>query len=153
MTIANTPGIIKKFKKGSWGFQTTFATPLKDLDNFVSTILSANAPEEGSVTIDKIVFEPKNLTTLLSTNSLPTEIQHDWSLAAKGNEPVHKLLRTAFSDWVDFLFIPTPKPFVIYADHDEYTTFYANTKSNLNGVADALLAKGFKQVSNYQRKF
>ena len=57
------------------------------------------------------------------------------------------------SDWVDFVFIPEPKPFVIYADHDEYITFYANTKSNLNRVADALLAQGFKSVQNFERNF
>jgi hypothetical protein len=31
---------------------------------------------------------------------------------------------------------------VIYADHDEYTTFYANTRSNLNRVVEALVAQG-----------
>jgi hypothetical protein len=154
MTISNTSGIIEKFKRTVWSFQTTFATPLKDLDNFVSTILSANNSfEESSVTIGQIVFEPKNLIALLSTHSLPTEFQPDWTFAAKGKKQVHELLRAALSDWVDFLFIPTPKPFVIYADHDEYTTFYANTKANLNRVADVLLTKGFKQISNYQRKF
>ena len=154
MIISNTPGIVKKFKGTSWSFQTTFATPLKDLDNFVSTILSANAPfEESSVTIGQIVFEPKNLIALLSAHALPTEFQDDWSFTAKGKEQVYELLRAALSDWVDFLCVPTPKPFVIYADHDEYTTFYADTKSNLNRVADALLAKGFKQISNYERKF
>jgi hypothetical protein len=35
--------------------------------------------------------------------------------------------------------------FVIYADHDEYATFYANTRSNLNRVADALFANGLKR--------
>ncbi|HUA66595.1 MAG TPA: hypothetical protein VME24_12155, partial [Alphaproteobacteria bacterium] len=62
-------------------------------------------------------------------------------------------LVATFSDWVDFFFVPAPKPFVIYADHDEYATFFANTKSKLNSVVEPLLKSGFKQVLNYQRQF
>jgi hypothetical protein len=47
-------------------------------------------------------------------------------------------LIAVLSDCVDFLFIPTPTSFVIYADHDEYITFYAHTRSNLNQVANPL---------------
>lgn len=61
------------------------------------------------------------------------------------------MLEAALGDWVDFVFVPVPKPFVIYADHDEYTTFYANTKSNLNRVAQALIAAGFEKVLDYER--
>jgi hypothetical protein len=64
---------------------------------------------------------------------------------------VVELLEAALSDWIDFIFVPTPKPFVIYADHDEFTTFYANTKSNLNPVVEALSARGFKRVQDYER--
>jgi hypothetical protein len=48
--------------------------------------------------------------------------------------------------------MPAPKPFVIYADHDEYTTFFANTKSNLNRVAQPLTAGGFVSVPDYERQ-
>jgi hypothetical protein len=70
-----------------------------------------------------------------------------------GREEVEELLIAALGDWVDFLFVPSPKPFVIYADHDEFITFYANTKSNLNRVGTALLARGFKVVEDYTREF
>jgi len=36
------------------------------------------------------------------------------------------LLRAARADWVDFVFIPNPKPFVVYGDHDEFTTILAH---------------------------
>ena len=55
-------------------------------------------------------------------------------------------------DWIDFVLIPTPKQFAIYADHDEYTTFFAHTRSNLNCVVRPLVEQGFKQV-DYQRHF
>jgi hypothetical protein len=136
MTISNTPGAIKKF------------------DSFVETIVSANEKvESGTVIIDEIVFEPENLNTFLNGHPLTKEIQRDYLLTTENKEQVKGLLVAVLSDWIDFLFIPTPIPFVIYADHDEYTTFYTNTKSNLNSIVDRLLEKGFKQIINWQRQF
>jgi len=153
MIITNTPGVLSKFGRTPWGFQTTFSTPLNNLDSFVSTILpDEEGFEKGSVTIDEIVFEPKTLNALLAANPAANELNRDWSIHAEGKVQVRELLQATLSDWIDFLFVPTPKPFVIYADHDEYTTFYANTKSNLNRVVQALLVKGFKQIPNYQRE-
>jgi hypothetical protein len=153
MTLLKTPGAIKKFGRTPWKFQATFHTPLKQLDLFVAAILDDEGGlEKGTVTIDGVVFDPKNLQRLLAASPLPVELGCDWSISADGMVQIRELLKAALSDWVDFSFIPTPKPFVIYADHDEYTTFYANTKSNLNGVVRALLAKGFKQVLDYQRE-
>ena len=76
----------------------------------------------------------------------------DWSVTAEGQREAEALLAAVLGDWIDFLFVPAPKPFVIYADHDEYATFYANTKSNLNRVAQALSAKGVEAVPNYERE-
>ena len=153
MTIVNTPGAIKKFKRTFSGFQLTFGTPLKQLDRFVSAILADDGDFEGaSATVDEIVFEPKNLKSLLSAHSLSAEFGSDWSISAEGKTQARELLKAALSDWVDFAFVPVPKPFVVYADHDEYTTFYANTKSNLNRVRQALVANGFKEIPAYQRE-
>lgn len=38
------------------------------------------------------------------------------------------------------------------SDHDEYTTFYANTKSSLNGVVQSLTAEGFASVPDHERQ-
>jgi hypothetical protein len=154
MTISSNPEALKKFVRTTWAYQATFETPLKNLQPFVSAILSADGRlESGTITIDQIVFEPKNLKNLLKANSQAGEICRHQTLAAEGKPQTHELLVAALSDWIDFLFVPMPKPFVIYADHDEYATFYANTKSNLNLVVAPLLAGKFKQVSDYQRKF
>jgi hypothetical protein len=58
---------------------------------------------------------------------------------------VEELLYIAFSDWFDFLFVPIPEPFVIYADPGEYATFYANTRFNLNPVVEALSGGGIAE--------
>jgi hypothetical protein len=154
MTVSNTPGIIKKFKRTSWSCQMTFVTPLKKLDAFVPAILSANVRlDQASVTIDEQVFEPKNLRALLSRHMLSEPLTHDTTLTVEDHNHVSELLRTALSDWVDFLFVPVLKLFVLYADHDEYCTFYANTKNNLERIRLSLRNKGFQEVENYKRTF
>jgi len=154
MTVSNTPGIIKKFKSTPWSCQMTFQTPLKKLEVFVPAILSANDRlKEASVTVDKYAFEPKNLQALMSRHMLSDPLTRDTTLTVEGHDHVSELLRTALSDWLDFAFVPVLKLFVIYADHDEYSTFYANTKSNLERIRSSLLSKGFKEVGNYKRNF
>lgn len=96
------------------------------------------------------MFEPKNLNALLARFSLPPALQKESSVQAANHDETGALLQAALDDWVDFWFVPTPKPFVIYADHDEYLTFFANSKSNLNGVSDPLREKGFETV-DYER--
>jgi len=60
------------------------------------------------------------------------------------------LLRAALADWVDFAFIPTPKPFVLYGDHDEFTTILAHTRSNLHRATAPLDHAKFKRVDEYE---
>ena len=152
ITLSETPGTLAKFQRTSLKFQQTFRTPLKNLRPFVATIVSAQRPLDACrLTFDQVVFEPKHVISLLAANSLPLKYGHDWTLAATGRDSVVGLLETVFSDWVDFLFVPKPNSFVIYADHDEYTTFFANRKSNYNRVVEALVAQGFVLVENYER--
>lgn len=132
--------------------QQTFKTPLNNLQPFVATIISTASPEIACVTIEQAVFEPKHWIDLLTRHSLSPRYGKGASVTAVGRQEVEELLHTAFTDWFDFLFVPTPKPFVIYADHDEYTTFYANTRSNLNRVVEALVAQGFEQIAEYKRQ-
>ncbi|MCI0350760.1 MAG: hypothetical protein L0Z53_15150 [Acidobacteriales bacterium] len=119
----------------------------------MATIVSAAGPmQSGCVTIDGVIFDPKHLTALLAKFSLPPEYGSEWSVTAHGQQEVQELLQAVLSDWIDFAFTPAPKPFVIYADHDEYTTFYANTKSNLNRVVNALSEQGFERIDDYERQ-
>jgi len=121
---------------------------------FVPAIFSALEPSrEASVIIEGYVFEPKTLLGLMSRSMLSEKLQRDTTLTVVDQDKVRELLRTALSDWLDFAFVPVLKLFVMYADHDEYTTFYANTKSNLERIRLSLLAKGFQEVRNYERKF
>ena len=151
MTVSATSGSLKHLWKVCWRFQQTLLTPLQNLQPFVATIISGREQIQGAtVTIDSVVFEPKHMHALLASQSLPPSLQRESSINVVGQQQVGALLEAALGDWVDFWFVPTPKPFVIYADHDEYTTFFANSKSNLNGVVEPLVQQGFETVE-YER--
>ena len=153
MKVSDTSSALKQIRRTGWKFQRTFMTPVKKLQPFVTTIVSAGQPfQTASITIDHAVFEPKHWIEQLIRHSLPPRYQKGTSVTAAGEPEIEELLHAVFSDCMDFLFVPAPKTFVIYADHDEYTTFYANTRSNLNRVAEPLLAQGFEEVSGYQRR-
>jgi hypothetical protein len=154
MTIAQTQGAMKRFRRTPWRFQQTIETPMQDLDEFVSVIASAHGHiEEAIVTVDQVVFDTDHLKALVTDGASTPGLARDFSISTDDAQEVEPLLRAAFADWIDFLFIPTPKPFVIYADHDEYATFYANTKSHLNQIIKPLSSHGCKLVRDWTRNF
>src|SRR5262245_20584720 len=119
MTAAHSPGAIKHFRRTPWSFQQTFQTPLKNLEPFTASIIGALSPiQTASLVVDGYVFKPENIMRLLADHSLWSDCVHDSVLEAASEVEASTLLRTALADWLDFLFVPTPKPFVIYADHD-----------------------------------
>jgi len=152
MNISDTPSKLQQIRKNPWEFQQTFKTPLNNLQHFVAAILSTASPETACVTIAQAVFEPKHWIDLLTRYSLLPRYGKGVSVTAVGRQEVQELLHTAFTDWFDFLFVPAPESFVIYADHDEYTTFYADSRSNLSGVVEVLLAQGFERIEGYTRQ-
>lgn len=153
MLVSQSDGAIKKFRRTPWQFQQTFVTPLKELPAFTGAILgSIRDVAAGTVVIDQVVFPAEALEALLSQRQLSLPLHQDASITAEKPEEVQPLLIAALSDWVDFAFTPSPKPFVIYADHDEFTTFFASSKSHLNSVATALGSGGFKAAENYTRE-
>ena len=152
MTLTHTPGAIKRFRRTPWRFQQTVVRPHADeLPAFVSTITKAHGHiEEATVTLDQIVFRTERMTALCSTDS-PLPLTRESSILARAEE-VESLLVATFKDGADFIFIPIPKPFVFYADHDYYITFYANTKSHLNHIIEPLETRGYKLVPGWVRE-
>jgi len=151
MTVTLTPGVLKKFRRTPWRFQQTVERPqASDLDRFVSTIFTAeHRIEAATVTVDAVVFNTERTTALCPAGST---LSHDSSISAQSAAEVHALLVAAFWDGPDFICIPTPKPFVFYADHDDWITFYANTKSHLNHVIGPLASHGYKLVQDWKRE-
>jgi hypothetical protein len=151
MTVTATPGALKKFRRTPWRFQQTIERPdASDLERFVSTIISAHGSLDGAtVTIDAVIFDTVRISALCPAAET---IAHDVSLVAESAEEAHALLVAALWDGPNFVCIPTPKPFVFYADHDDWITFYGNSKSHLNHVIEPLVSHGFKLVEHWQRE-
>jgi hypothetical protein len=103
-----------------------------------------------------MIFEPRSkLPSLYAKYAL--QPQAKWSTAdviieADGAAESGELLEAVLSEWIDFFFVPTPERFVIYADHDEYTTFLTNKKATLRDLAQSLTAAKFRAVK-YIRDF
>jgi len=150
--LSERPEEIRRFRVRPWPFQQTFKTPLKDLTRFVTTFLAPFSLEKGAISTDEVVFEPKDLLHLLANNSLSVKDQYHLTIQAEGQQAVAALLEAALGDWVDFVFVPSPEVLAIYADHDEYTTFYTRNDVTLNRLASGLQKSGFEAVLDYTRR-
>jgi hypothetical protein len=152
MTLTQTPGAVKRFRRTPWLFQQTLVRPNSDdLAAFVSTIKTAHGHiEEATLILDQIVFKTERMTALYPAGS-PLPLRRESSILVRAEE-VDALLVAAFKDGPDFIFIPSAKPFVFYADHDDCITFYANTKSRLNHIIEPLASHGYNLVENWQRE-
>lgn len=152
MIISHATGSLKKWKRTTWRFRRTFQTPLGDLEAFVAVIGAAHLEMVGaSLVVESVLFEPRHPPPFAAEETW-RRLTHDMTVAVNSPASARALLVAALSDWLDFYFVPEPKPFVIYADHDEYCTFYANSRSKLNRVCDALSQAGFHEVDGYERK-
>ena len=149
--LSERPEEIRHFFAAPWQFQQTFKTPLKDLNRFVSTFLALFSLEKGALSTDEVAFEPKKLLQLLAGKSVQLENVWSFDLNVKGQQGIAELLEAVLGDWVDFAFVPLPESFAIYADHDEYTTFYANYESDLSALVMELENAGFTPVVGYTR--
>lgn len=152
MRLSNAPAVLEQFRKRPWNFQQTFETPLKSLNRFVETIfVQKGAFSSGHLDVYQAIFEPRHLLGLLSNASIvpPQPYLTGVSVEAESDQEVEVLLRAALADWSDFLFVPHPEEFVIYADHDEYITFYAATQPQLSALVQRLSAGSFKLVSDW----
>ncbi|MFO1514682.1 MAG: hypothetical protein U1F83_17525 [Verrucomicrobiota bacterium] len=148
MVITPASGALSKFRRTPWRFQRTLE--LGDVEQFVSLILESHGDiSGGTVTIEEVVFDTVHLASVCPAQ---TKFVRDCSIAVQSREDVRLLLIAALGDGPDFLFIPSPKPFVLYADHHYLVTFYANTKSHLNHVVEPLVSHGHRFIENFQRE-
>ena len=148
--LSKKPEEIERFRAAPWPFQRTFKTPLKGLNRFVAILLAPFFLEKGSLSSDEVVFEPENLFHLMTINSVQVENYWELNLTVEGQREIAVLLEAALGDWVDFVFVPTPELFAIYADHDEYVTFYAPNQPNLLSLVSDLERAGF-EIVDYMR--
>lgn len=154
MKLTLTPGALKKFRRTPWRHQQTIERrPVDELRRFVSIIVRAGSRqiEQAVLTIDNVVFGTERMAGLIGAQE--QSMGRESTIIAETADDVETLLVAALMDGPDFIFVPTPRPFVIYADHDDWITFYANTTSHLNGIVRPLAEAGFRLVKDWRREF
>ena len=151
MKISTHPSADWRLREAPFPFQTTYITPLKELPEFVGTMLTQFGVDEGDVWIELIVFEPRELIWYLRGRGFVCdERQLNRAVLQAENKPeMAELLECVLGQWTDFAFIPSPKEFVMYADHDEYTTIFARSAESLSALQTRMENKGFKAVTDW----
>jgi hypothetical protein len=153
MQVLDITGEFQRIRRSVAAFeQRTFRTPLDRLPDFVECLLTSDPPLAcASAIVKQVVFTPKHLDALLTSHHLVLEYHVGRTIVAADGAESSALLKALLADWLDFFFETSPPGFVLFADHDEYTTLFAGV-GTLRRRAGALKQKGFVEVSNYVRQ-
>lgn len=146
------PALLKKCLRTLPIHQKTFQTPLEELDRYVSTIVGS-VPDlsYGELLIASYAFKPEKFNRTLSEFGFDETARAGLVIELESGSEIQDILKAAFTEWIDFVFTSKPKTIRLYADHDECSTFYGSSKSNLNKVVQRLQAAEFSEVTGYVR--
>jgi hypothetical protein len=141
-----------RLREPPFPFQQTYATPLNDLPRFVNSLLSPFEITTAAIWVETIVFTPDDLIAYLQTLGIFSDegtLNRSIIEAENANE-ANTLLQKVLSQWIDFAFLPSPKDFAIYADHDEYTTVFTSTAEFLVSLRSVMKLQGFKEIDDWR---
>lgn len=153
MKIESFSGTRRSICKSAGPFQRTFVTPRQQLPVFADVLLRLLSVESGYVFVDTVVFTPDHVDGVLAAHGLAVTNYVGSTIAAQGLGECRALLAAALGDDIDFFFVPDPRRFLLYADHDEYTTLFAHKKGQLAQLSEALIGEGVKEVPGFTREF
>jgi hypothetical protein len=139
------------FHRDPWPVQQTFSTPLQDLNSFASVIEGGFVWQRADFSTDEVVFDLDDTLRLMEKYHLHLDNPWEFNLRVYGPEKIKEALEAVLGDWIDFLFLPSPESIAIYADHDEYTTFYSKNAGTLAGLTQRLIGAGFRPIEGYVR--
>lgn len=146
------PGALAHMRARAGEHQTTFAVPPGRAGQFAAALLGGGAGAQGArLVVDAVVFPPKHLQTALTGNDDDAWLDAETVIEAEAGEAA-ALLTAALQDWTDFWFVPIPGGFLLYGDHDEYSTIFAQRIGPVSRAAAALRAAGFAEVDGYERE-
>lgn len=153
MTLhAPVVGELKRMRARAGDVQVTFEVPPHRAADFARALLADGAgAEEARLLIDAAVFAPHHLHSALHHAGGEAPLEREAVIEAGPGEAV-PLLTAALSDWTDFWFAPKPGAFLLYGDHDEYSTIFAHKQGAATRVVEALRSAGFREVAGYVRR-
>ena len=148
--IEATPGSLKKLRTRAGGHQATFVVP-RHTEGFATALLAGEPPcDQAAIVVDNISFPLHRLGPLVGCGPDPA-LPRDTTISAAG-EACTPMLAAALADRFDFWFVPTPRPFVVYVDNDDYATVFAHRQAGLSTIIEALAAAGIQRVDRYERR-
>lgn len=160
ITLSHTAGALKQFRRRQWRQQRTFSVSRAKAVAAADAVVSLFGPESsGTATVDEVVFEPRELEALFARYGVArgarrsTYDLHDWTAGADNRDELAELLRAALLDGVDCVFQSTDPKLALYADHDEYLTFFCNSPGPLKSLERSLARAGISPVDDYRRAF
>ncbi len=132
--------------------QRTFRTALESLPKFTAGLLSGQPSlASATVLVEGVVFVPRHLHGLMARNRLSGRCTPGLTITAIGAKECASLLRACLGDWVDFYYLPEPSRFVLFADHDEYTTVFSDETEILVQISSEMARSGFEEITDYVR--
>ena len=150
MKVTHTPGAISKLRRSPWRLQQTFSAEGKLFEKFLAAIIAALGDSSmATVTIAEVNIGTRCLSELVGLDSARVTLERGTSIVAENSDEIARLLDAAYRDGNNFLFVPTPKPFVLF-DDDRYSTFFANSKSNLNLITERMESIGISAVRDWR---
>ena len=149
--LPSIPEAIHQFRANPWPHQKTLVTPGENMAKFLTALLVALPVDRGVASTAEVVFDPDNFLELLKARDLPIENYWTFCAEASSTEDVAVLLEAMLKDWIDFVFVPSPTSFAMYADHDEFLTLYVPSSSALAHLSDQLKLAGFAFEDWYVR--
>jgi hypothetical protein len=145
--------VLSKFRRTSWKFQQTFAPDGERYEKLLPAVIkSLGEAETATVTIAEVNTGTPFLSALVGLSGESTTLERGTSIVAECRDEIAPLLDAALRDGNNFLFVPAPKPFVMYED-DGFATFFANNRSSLNLIAKPLETLGVKLIQGWQCRF
>jgi hypothetical protein len=144
-------GELKRLRSRTGPEQATFHVPPTRAGDFAATLLATGAgADHARIVIANVVFEPRHLNAAVGRNDLEAWLADETVIDAGAGE-AQALLTAGLSDWVDFWFAPSPGGFLLFADHDEWSTVFAHKKGVVSRASEALRAAGFREVVGFER--
>ena len=136
-------------RRHAWKRQVTCVTPLKRLPWYTAALIQQLLPfDRALLIIDQVVFDlPPGLEKLRSAAAEQRPVHEAPGHAFEHDvEGFRGALESALSGWVDLRALFSPSKHALWADHDEYTTFFSESSGTVADVRRVLRDGGVKLV-------
>jgi hypothetical protein len=141
-------------RRREWKRQMTCETPLEHLPWYTARLVEQLLPfDQALLIIDKVVFDfPPELEDMRRAVGETRPVhQAPGHLFQDDSEGFRAALEAALSEWIDLRALFSPAKNALWADHDEYTTFFSESSGKVAEVR-RVLSEGGVKIAEYTAK-